>query len=247
MKLYFLKEDALETLRGNVKSNLKNYAKPSNEWIYEFFENQEPFGEYKYEVNKFDLLISRDKPEETDIENIKILYTNLKMLTDSQATDERLWAGMAHSNFWEYMNHRWKLSADKLNEKEIKSKFFFNNGRIRSLIVHPIAKLWWAGRNTYDETRKNPFELTEFLERDFATRNFYLFSSNFSKNEKILRALLSAMIEIENDGAIISRSVFLETTRFINILGGTYILDYFEEEELKEKVKDKIKKLLALS
>lgn len=244
MKLYFLKEEALETLRGNIKSNLKKYTNPTNEWIYEYFDGVSPFGEYKIEVLNFQLDMSEEKPQKTDLENIKRVYKNFNMLSESQAIDERLWAGLAHNNFWEYMQYRWFSKEKKLTERNIKTKFFFDDGKIRSLMVHPIAKLWWAGKLTYDSKRENPFELTEFFRNDFITRNLYLFSSKFSNNPKIVRALLSVMIDIENQGRTITTDEFNEMIKYLNVLGGTYILDYFSEEELAEKIRIKLEDLV---
>ena len=109
-----------------------------------------------------------------------------------------------------------------------------------------ISKLWWIGKLTYDEKRSDPFELTEFLRYDFATRTLVLFSSNYTNNPRIVRALLSAMKDMEENGMDISRSIFVGVTKYLNVLGGTYILDYFEEDELKEKIIKEIKKLYLL-
>lgn len=46
MKLHFLKYDALTSLRANVEDNLEKYLLPDNSWIYEFFGDDEPFGEF---------------------------------------------------------------------------------------------------------------------------------------------------------------------------------------------------------
>lgn len=244
MKLHFLKGDALETLRGNINKNLKNYTNPTNEWVYEYFQDQSPFIEYKMPVADFALNMSSDRPEETDIENIKIIYSNMKTLTETQATDERLWSGLAHGMFWEYMQYRW--SKNKPSEVEIKNRFFFGQSKRRSLIRNTISRLWWIGKLTYDENRKNPFELTEYLHNDFTTKILLLFSSNYSSNPIIVRSLLSSFLEFEKKGIIISRKTFNEVIKYLNVLGGTYILDYLEEEELRNKIINKINRLKCL-
>ena len=56
MKLQFLKEIPLETLRKNIEHNFSNYSSPTNEWIYTFFENEgSPFLDFKKEVPDFEL------------------------------------------------------------------------------------------------------------------------------------------------------------------------------------------------
>lgn len=43
--------------------------------------------------------MSSEKPEEGDIENIKIIYSEMSILTERDA-DERLWSGLEHGDFW---------------------------------------------------------------------------------------------------------------------------------------------------
>ena len=45
-----------------------------------------------------------------DYNNVKILYTNIKNISNTQAIDERLWAGLSHSIFWKYLQYRTKIS-----------------------------------------------------------------------------------------------------------------------------------------
>lgn len=47
MKLSFLQQGALDTLRGNLKTNVRKYMNPTNDWISDFFDGQSPFLEYK--------------------------------------------------------------------------------------------------------------------------------------------------------------------------------------------------------
>ena len=99
----------------------------------------------------------------------------------------------------------------------------------------------------YDENREDPFELLEVFNTDFRTKLLYLFSSNFTNNPTITRAFLSSVLDFEKNGVKIKREIFNETIMYLNILGGTYILDYFEESELKDKITKKIDDLLLAS
>jgi len=243
MKLYFLKQDALDTLQGNLKTNARKYMNPTNEWIIEFFDGQSPFLEYKKEVVDFSLDMSFEKPEESDVANIKILYSAMKGLTETDATDERLWSGLEHGQFWDYLRYRWSLDKNIPTEKEISRHFFYGQSKRRSLLVNTLSRLWWIGKLTYDEKRSNPFELTEVLSNDFATRTLMLFSSNYSSNPMIVRAILAAMLDVKKNGNNISRDIFTGITKYLNVLGGTYILDYFDEDVLKEKIIKEIYRL----
>jgi len=245
VKLQFLPETALFTLKGNIDSNLKNYTLAENQWITSFFDGEAPFRDFKSDVSDFTLDVSFEKPEDSDLENIKRIYTNLHSLTETQASDERLWAGLAHGQFWSYMRYRWSLDKIEPSELDIRGRYFFGHSKKRSLISNALAKLWWYGKYTYSENRENCYELTEYLSRDM-TKGRLLFSSNFSSNPMITKAFLGAMIDVEKDGGRVNRTVFGETIKYLNLLGGTCVLDAFSEEELYTKIITKTK-ILALT
>lgn len=242
MKIYFMKDDALTYFKGNVEYNIENYLSNKNDWLlknyHKYKNNQEsPFAEFKYNIPNFSLDISSDKPESTDYNNVKILYSALKNISNIQAVDERLWAGMAHCNFYEFMLYRCKLNEMNISKNKILTNFFYNYGNKRSLIIHPLARLWWVGRLLYDDKRDNPFEALEYLKNDFGTKVLSLFSSNFTNNPVIARAILIAISEIEKKEGKIGRQSYLELIRYVNLLGGIIILDYLSEEEIINKIK----------
>ena len=53
------------------------------------------------------------------------------------------------------------------------------------------------------------------------------------------RGLIEAMIELEEEnysGEKSPKDALVQATRYLNIFGGTHILDYYSEEEIKNKV-----------
>ena len=243
MILNFLKEISLETLRKNIEINLENYKSATNDWIFKFFDDNSPFLEFKKEVPQFDLDMSSERPEKTDLENIRTLYSSMKNLSVVEASNENLWAGMAHSDFLDYVKYRNSFDKKEVTEKLIKNTFFFSHGKRKSLIMHPLARLWWTGHLVYDGTRADPFELLNVFKSDFRTKLLYLFSSNCPT---VTKAFLSAIYDFEKNGVKIKTKLFNEIIIYLNILGGTYLLDYFEENELKEKITEKIDNLLLI-
>ena len=181
MKIYFMKEEALYYFKTNVEIFKHEYLNKDNNWIiekYKSFKGESPFSEFKLEVPDFTLETNQEKPE---YNNVKKLYDALKDLSNIQATDERLWAGLAHYNFWNYMLYRGKFTND-INKNKILSDFFFQSSKRRNLITHSLSRLWWIGRLTYDKKRQNPYEALEYLKTDFRTKVLSLFSSNFTSN-----------------------------------------------------------------
>lgn len=245
MKLYFIKKDALDTLRGNLKTNARKYMNPTNEWIVDFFDGESPFVEYKKEVENLKLDMSSDRPNTTDLENVKRIYNAMKMLSETDATDERLWAGLAHGQLWEFMRYRWQYDIEVPVARNIETRYMFGYGIRASNYRNTLSKLWWVGRLTYDEHRTNSYELTDVLSRDFTTRvNDLLYSNMYSANPTICRSFLSAIKFHEDRGASINGDVFRKATQYLNVLGGMYILDYFEEKELIDKIINEVYRLL---
>ena len=153
---------------------------------------------------------------------------------------------MAHSDFWDYVKYRNSFDKKEVTENLIKNTFFFSHGKRKSLIMHPLARLWWTGHLVYDGTHANPFELLNVFKTDFRTKLLYLFSSSFSSSPTVTKAFLSAVYDFEKNGVRIKTKLFNEIIIYLNILGGTYLLDYFEENELKEKITEKIDNLLLI-
>lgn len=242
MVIHFLKDDCLTALKTNIAGNLKHYSEPTNDWVYEFFDGENPFLEYKFQIDdfQFDTELSEDHDlSKQDVENVIRLYSAMKNLTDTQATDERLWVGLAHSDFWSYMYQRWGPKCK--NQNSIKTCYYFNSqyNLKRALFINKLSRLWWIGRLTYDETRKDPFELTKYMNDNFSTKSLVIFSSNYMSCPAVSHGLFSALIELEQTNATTLKQrqeMYYQATRYLNIFGGSHILDYYTEEEIKNKV-----------
>ena len=239
MKVHFLTENALEALRANLRGNLRHYADATNDWIYDYFGSDNPFMEYKQEFPDFQLKFNaNDDLGKIDVNNTLTLYCAMRSLTDTQATDERLWSGMCHNDFWGFLKERWQVNSyHDLKDKTIKSRYFFAHDKKRSLFTNSLAKLWWIGRLTYDENRSDPFELTKYLANKYSSKYLVIFSNNYISNKTITIGLFSALKRLEDDGyEIKGKETYSEATKYLNVLGGTYILDYLTSEEIEEKV-----------
>lgn len=249
MKIHFLKDDALTALKTNISANTNNYRRSTNEWIYDYFRGEDPFVEFKVEVEEFTLTFSSDNNSgKADVQNAITVYTAMKNISDTQASDERLWAGLCHGEFWDYVSKRWNAqNAYSLKQQDLLTHYFFGQDKKRSLITNTISKLWWVGRLTYDPSRTDPFELTHYFENDFSTKSLVIFSNNFMSNKNIATGLISALADLEKENFTLpkggKREIYYAATRYLNILGGTVILDMFSPDEIKSKVINHLKSL----
>jgi hypothetical protein len=235
MKLQFIEEDNLLALKSNLSKLAPSFSNPDNTWITEYF-GYTPFVDSKFNVEDFELDISQEKPFLTEFENVKRVYNRLKFISDSQASDERLWAGLCLGKFWSYTKYRWNVSTPE----SIQQHFMFGYGARRSYSRNALSRLWWIGRLTYDNTgkRSNPYELTEFVCEN-ADNIMHVLERNTSNNPMIVHAFLSAIVDSRTAGVPINTNIVGELSKYLNLLGGTYILDCLPYQQIYDKIMTK--------
>lgn len=192
MKLEIIHEDKLMDLKSNLPSLVKNFEKADNTWLADYF-GENPFIITKYEVNDFELDMSHEKPFLTDAENVKRVYSNLRFLSNSQASEEKLWAGLCLGMFWNYTKYRWNPNS----VQSIKDHFLFGQGPRRSLTRNAISRLWWIGRLTYDADRNDPYELTKFI-CEHSDYILHVLERNTSNNPTVIKTFLGAVLDCKN-------------------------------------------------
>ena len=238
MILQIMTSEGLSFMRDKATINacLNKYQNhDSNAWIEEVCD-QTPFINTKYDnIKDITLDTSAADPKDTDFENIKRVYSGLSFLSDSSASDERIWAALSLGPFYEYVKYRWKIET----VENIYQHFYFGFSSRRSLTRNAIARLWWIGRLTYDKDRSDPFELTKLVSSraDFI---MHFIERNTSNNIHVMRPFLEAILEAGKEGIDINTDDAGELAKYLNLLGGMYILDFMPEVWIKEKIKKKI-------
>lgn len=247
MKIQYVSEDALQDLIGQHDKYKVHYLLRNEDWFKSYFAQEGVILDSQIEYVHPDFSYNSDFSV-SDFENVKAMYEALKHLTVVQATQERLWVGLAHLQMRDFFNFRLKDDLDKKNETRLKSALFFVNGAKRSLFVHVLARLWWVGYMTYDESNpKDPYWLTEFFcAREFSGRSVYFFSSNFTGNRTITKGVLRALKKLNDEGFEMKRPHFVEAGRYLNIVGGAMILDMLDEDEIAEMVEARICRVFEL-
>ena len=231
-------EEAVAYIKKNIShltSHYKNGEDPKKWLRAELKKN--PFVEVDaLEIEDFDLFINTDKPSSNDVMNIKIMYDNLIELNDSFATDERLWAGLAHTVFYDYMLKRWPNNYD---ENSILNHFFFKGGKPRCYMVNTLARLWWLGKMTYIDDDNDHYKILDYIAHDLNGYGFTLYGSNWSNNKKLRNAFFDAVFEYEKEsGNQVGRLLFNEALQHVNALGGIYVIDACSERFIIDNVKD---------
>lgn len=241
MYLEFIEEDSLLDIKSNISHLLSNFCIDQNNWLTNYFKKN-PFLKSKFYVNDFTLDMHLEKPYLTDYENVKRVYSNLNFLSDSIATDERLWAGLCLGTFWNYTQYRWKIK-DKCTKSNIIDHYFFGYATRRSITRNALARLWWIGRLTYDSTRKDPFELTKFVCSHQDIIFHILERTVISNNKKIMIPFLDAIIFSIGKGKNLNTDKLNSLSKYLNLLGGIYLLDILDYDFIYDKIIIKIDEL----
>jgi hypothetical protein len=247
MKIKFLSEETLLDLRTNYSSYKSHYYKNNKDWFIEYFNEEGRVLESKIDFELPPLHLDDDYSQ-SDRKNVKEIYESLKHLSVAQATQERLWAGLSHLQMQQYAFYRLKNELASKNDKRINTALFFKNGNKRSLFVHILARLWWAGYMTYDsKNTANPYWLTDFFtEKDFSARSIVFFSSNFTSNRNITLGILKALFKIKKEFGEIKRDHFVQSTKYFNEVGGALILDMLTEDDVERMIDKQLRKHFEL-
>lgn len=248
MKIFSIKTTELEELKRDIKANSPHYAGNAT-WLDAYFKDRKWYQESSLPFPEdLELLMPGTGAEQhNDLENTKRVYTALKHLPFSVAIDERFWAYLTHVTFWNYMRQRWPIENGEKTKNGatpyIREHYFFMGNRDRALIRNGISRLWWYGHVSYDETRENPFELTEVLleKLDIAQQ---LLERSYSRNSTITKTILSHMLENKKKGQPFShRALFRPVVMHLNAVGGVTILDALETHDIQDIVTNKLSQL----
>lgn len=274
MEIRFMKRDALNTLKGSLRRIFTNYfIKENPSWIEEKeVLGKDPFVKFR-RVPDFQLISPDPKKVnmtigKIEIENSKLVYQNLRFLTPSQAADERLWAGLCHSEFYDYVRQRFdyeanktaysttdeddddeikKLTSDDKEITRIENRFFFSRKYSRErLLTNPIARYWWTGRAFYDDADKNFKRLDVIGENDFYTKIFSTMTRSFAANRDILNGVAKCFEHFNKKDLALNTDKHLRPALIeINKIGGAVVLDCLTEDEIAAIMIERIGKLLS--
>lgn len=244
IKQKYFKESSLRILQESMRSNLFCYEQDGM-WISDVL-GATHANESGLELISHPILLPADEVSH-DLENTKAFYTAYKHLSVSQATNPKLWAYLAHVDYWEYMRSRWPVESKEPQQRlnYVKTHYFHANEASRSLMRHGIARLWWYGYLTHDTGREDPWVLTrKLLEKlDIAQT---LLERNLSRSRNVLHAILDFFIQHEeripsgNKGREFIRSL----VKYLNFHGGVSLIDSLSPSDLRETLDQKLTSLL---
>lgn len=183
----------VDELRSKVKK-LEN--------LEEYYQNHVDYGEdstWPLRVEVGDEVPDLIPERAADAFNASALHSYLANLDETQASDKRLWAYLAHGPFRHYVQNRWKLPVglDELNVSQDSKKrvsdsvllhWFINGNDSRALKRHALARLWWAAHLTVA-----PWERSDEFE-SLREDDRYVFTKFLLSNETLYTEVLERTI-----------------------------------------------------
>lgn len=175
-----------------------------------------------------------------DLTSAIVIYEAYENLTPLQASDERLWTYLSHLDLFNYLQERW--NGEK-NSSYVLSHWFVETKSPSKLIRDNISGLWWAVFLSVDDNRSDKYELTKLLFRDRDLPFRRLGSYRLGWYRPAVIALLEFIGENQKLFEKKYEAKTREVTKFLNLVGGTKPIPYFEKSEIKSLLNSHIGKI----
>jgi len=218
------KESYAKRLKDEVKAGVS-----LSKYTEESFEYDESMVKFVANVYQPDGLLDALMQSSSDFEAAKALFEAYKGISPLLASTEQFWVYLCHVDLFPYVQKRWSADLDK--SEFIEDHWFFGkHGYLRN----GLASLWWSIYCSYDETRENPYELSEVLFRNYSFRVMWL--KIMLRTKEGLLGMLEFLLENPEimDTAFENRSRFI--AKYVNIIGGSKQLSYLDRSYLKAEL-----------
>ena len=245
--MYLYRENYLYAFREEIKSSRGwNKYKQKEPWTKDPASSDEVGFKSSILFKACDLRLPKNQADQNvaDLENAKKLHQALPGLKHNEAANEKLWATLSHFHFWKYMRKRWPVETPiKAKQKGtrggdiesyLKTHYFFLTDTDRALYRNGISRLWWFAELTHDESREDPYELTEALLTN--TVGLDVAQGLLERTIGRVPVLLHASLEFmkENEG---SRDKYRKLYSLLNYYGGCSLIDSLSKPRIKGLLK----------
>jgi len=243
--------------KPSLVSEFLDEVNQENSSLIKLYENQEKF---LYSFKESDILesnisifsndleeqmlntfeIHKSDQQTADFECAKILYENLK-LTPSQAGNSDFWNYLHHFDMYKYIHQRWKNQGNL--QTHIKRHWLMNLTSQKHLISFPLTTLWWSIHLTIDESREDKYELSKVYFSNNRFRTVSLGGMSFVRHKPAILSVLEFMKEHREE---LTKNINYtdlgdEISKFVNLLGGTKPLSYFDKNWFTQKLEERFK------
>lgn len=173
-----------------------------------------------------DSLLEKMQSADSDFGAAKALYEAYKGISPLLASSEPFWVYLAHTELFPYCQQRWPgvLDGTAAENYVLDHWFFSGNGMMRNA----LANLWWSAYFSYDDTREDPYELTEVLFKNSSFRIVW-----FNVFLRLKQGLLGVLGFLKDNPELLGPGFEIKgryIAQYINRLGGVRQLAYLPRE-----------------
>lgn len=247
-KLRYFTASAVDELRGDIVGRLDWYYEPSKDGARQWVNARDAIRDAGINVGDIGgQLTIGPQPHRDDPGNAIAVYSALRKLTPHQASEERLWTYMTHTEGAEYVAARWlsdRPDDDAKAAQKVRNHFFAQGNRalIRD---NGVSRLWWLGFIAHQTDPDAPDRFLEILLHRQDVRSALLERPAVSTNQKVLRRIYDVMLEQwENDGELFQRDPFRRWMINLNRRGGVVLLDALSDKQLDALIRREADKAL---
>lgn len=175
-------------------------------------------------------LLDKMDPDD-DFKSAVALFEAYKSLTPLVASLPDLWVYLTHVDLFHYVQQRWpKVMEEGVDEKYILNHWHENNYFMRTT----FAGLWWHTYLTFDEGRKNPYELTEVLFKNQDFRLLRFGELNLIRHRPAMQGILEYLLENPEvmNTSFAAKGQYI--SRYFNMIGGTKNLAFMDKDYFKD-------------
>ncbi len=189
---------------------------------------------------------------DADPRNCRIVFDAMAGLTRHQASDERLWTYLCHTDCKDYVAARWppstKRNSDPVNRVR---QHFFARGARSLLRSNGVSRLWWAGRVARDvaELGADEQRFLQMLHYRQDVRTSLLERPSTTRNPRVLKAIYDVMADHWTDDGkpLFQRSRFRDWMKRLDLTGGTRLLDALSDRDLQAVTEGQAERSLMAS
>lgn len=196
------------------------------------------------------LKMDAKRPSKTDVDNALIVYDALSELTPHQASIERMWTYLCHSDCPQYAAARWLEPRPEEDESAVRKvrNHFFARGDRALIRDNAVSRLWWLGKIAHDADPDNPREFLTILLHRQDVRSALIERPAVSMNQRVLRGIYAVMQEHWSDGgALFERTPFRSWMTALNRRGGVILLDALPKKQLLALLREEADRALEES
>jgi len=229
-----LKTEVYDNVSANLNEVAELMEKTQSPYLtlQSVAEVDDPFENSAIDFVNLDFKMDSTKPIEDDFYNAKMLYEKLS-LTPQQATDKYFWSGLAFSEAFIYLKHRWGLK----DQKDYKYRILLFNNMRRGLFFNGISRLWWFYHLAHNDKLEDPEKYAKmiFSNVDIVQNLVY---RNLSSSFQVRMAYFKYIYNFKKKYGNPNKNHLSKSVKALSLLGGSSVIDSLSENDIYDYLLD---------